>query len=335
MWWGLVALAGLWAPGGARAEWTEDDYNAKPTEPAHYEVALQGGTPVDTVIGALKTYRVRKGDTLMDIARYYSLGYNEIVEANPGIEPWTPPAGATIILPLQFVLPCCTYTGIVVNIPEMRLYYYEPSGDRLRITTYAVGLGRDDWPTPRASFKVNAKDVNPQWNIPESIRKEHIAERNDPRTFIPGGDPDNPLGKYRLSLTVAGYRIHGTNIPWGVGMQVSHGCVRLYPEDIERLFPVIPIGTSGVFTYQVTKVGNRGEAVYAEVNDDIYAIQPPTYGDAMNAANTRGLSGRVDGRMMETAITSSGGLPFPVTPRDGAPLDADTEWNVVRAKYRE
>ena len=329
---GLVSACGPWA---AHAEWTEDDYFAKPTEPVHYEVAAPGGTPVDTVIGANRMYRIHKGETMMDIARYFSLGYNEIVEANPGIEPWNPPAGATIILPLQFVLPCCVYSGIVVNIPEMRLYYYERGGETLHITTYAVGLGRDDWPTPRGSFKVTAKDVNPQWNIPESIRKEHIAERNDPRTFIPGGDPDNPLGKYRLQLTLSNYRIHGTNIPWGVGMQVSHGCVRLYPEDIERFYPVVPIGAPGVFTYQVAKVGNLGDDVYAEVQDDIYGIQPPSYQEAMSAATTRGLADQLDGRQLEVAITSSGGLAFPVTRRGGAPLDADTEWNVVRAKYRE
>ena len=331
----MVCGLAIVAPWTARAEWTEDDYFAKPTDPVHYEVSAPGGTPVDTVIGANKIYRIRKGETMMDIARYFSLGYNEIVEANPGIEPWNPPAGASIILPLQFVLPCCVYTGLVVNIPEMRIYFYEPAGDTLKITTYAVGLGRDDWPTPRASFRVTAKDVNPQWNIPESIRKEHIAERNDPRTFIPGGDPDNPLGKYRLQLTLPGYRIHGTNIPWGVGMQVSHGCVRLYPEDIERLFPVVPIGAAGVFTYQVAKVGSRGGEIFAEIQDDIYGIQPPSYSEAVSAATMRGLDGQLDGRQLEVAITSSGGLAFPVTRHGGAPLDADTEWNVVRAKYRE
>src|SRR5262249_8762619 len=152
----------------------------------------------DTVIGQLRTYRVRKGDTLMDLARYYDLGYNEIVEANPGLDPWIPPAGATIILPTQWVLPCCAYQGIVVNIPEMRLFQYVHSKDdpgHVTVVTYPVGLGRDDWMTPRAKFKIRGKTVNPQWNIPESIRKEHIKDRGDPRTFIAGGDPDNPLGK--------------------------------------------------------------------------------------------------------------------------------------------
>src|SRR5438046_412375 len=166
----------------------------------------RGAPPADTVIGALRPYRIRKGDTLIDLARYYDLGMNEIAEANPGIDPWVPPVGATILLPTAWVLPCCTYEGIVVNIPEMRLFYYRHSpGDphTTIVYTYPVGLGRDDWRTPSGKFKVRGKTVNPQWNIPESIRQEHIKERNDPRKFIPGGDPENPLGKYRMELTLA------------------------------------------------------------------------------------------------------------------------------------
>src|SRR5206468_3361264 len=119
----------------------------------------------------------------------------------------------------------------------MRLFYYRHSpGDphTTIVYTYPVGLGRDDWRTPSGKFRIRGKTVNPQWNIPESIRQEHIKERGDPRKFIPGGDPENPLGKYRMELTLPLYGIHGTDIPWGVGMQVSHGCVRLYPEDLER-----------------------------------------------------------------------------------------------------
>jgi L,D-transpeptidase ErfK/SrfK len=143
------------------------------------------------------------------------------------------------------------FKGVVVNIPEMRLYYFHPrkAGEPQRVTTYPVGLGRDEWRTPKGKFKVLGKTKNPTWVIPESIRQEHIKERNDPRTMIEGGAADNPLGKYRLELTMPGYRIHGTDIPWGVGMQVSHGCVRLYPEDIEQLFPIVPVGTPGEFIY--------------------------------------------------------------------------------------
>src|SRR5207247_691724 len=144
----------------------------------------RGAPPAETVIGQVRPYRIHKGDTLIDLARYYDLGYNEIVDANPGIDPWVPPAGATILLPTQWVLPCCTYEGIVVNIPEMRLFFYRRAAGDPHTTivyTYPVGPGRADWRTPSETFKIRGKTVNPQWNIPESIRKEHIAERNDPR----------------------------------------------------------------------------------------------------------------------------------------------------------
>src|SRR5262249_31768549 len=156
-------------------------------------------------------------DTLLDVARYYDLGWNEIVEANPGVDPWIPPVGTAVVLPTEWVLPCCRYEGIVLNIPEMRLFFYRrPAGDphTLLVDTHPVGLGRTDRPTPRGHFQVRGKTVNPRWNIPASIREEHIRERGDARTTIAGGDPDNPLGKYRIELSIPNYTIHGTNVPW-------------------------------------------------------------------------------------------------------------------------
>src|SRR5262245_36657585 len=255
---GFASILILLATLPASAAYDEEVFVQK-TIPSYSIATPEKGQPVDTVIGQVRTYRIRKGDTLIDLARYFDLGYNEILDANPAIDPWVPPVGATMLLPTEWVLPCCTYDGMIVNIPEMRLFYFKRSGpDTTTVYTYPVGLGRDDWRTPAGKFRVTGKTVNPRWNIPESIRKEHIEERDDPRTLIPGGAPDNPLGKYRFELSLPMYRIHGTDIPWGVGMQVSHGCVRLYPEDIERLFPMVPIKTPGEFTYQPVKVGRRG-----------------------------------------------------------------------------
>jgi L,D-transpeptidase ErfK/SrfK len=259
----------------------------------------------------------------MDLARYYDLGYNEILEANPGIDPWVPPAGATILLPTEWILPCCTYEGVIVNIPEMRIFYMKRApGDpgSTIVYTYPVGLGRDDWRTPSGKFKITGKTVNPQWNIPESIRKEHIKERDDPRTFIPGGAPDNPLGKYRLELSLPMYRIHGTDIPWGVGMQVSHGCVRLYPEDIERMFPLVPVGTPGEFTYQPVKIGRRGGAVYVEAHKDIYGSRPAVFRDTLAEVAKLGLAASTDQTLLLQALDDSGGMPYRVSPDPQAPL---------------
>ena len=272
-------------------------------------------SPEETVIGAVRSHRIRDGETLLDVARYYDLGYNEIVEANPGVDPFVPPTGADVVVPTAWVLPCCTYDGIVVNIPEMRLYYFRPvAGEphaRL-IDTYPVGLGRDDRRTPRGKFRVVAKTVNPRWVIPESIRQEHMRERDDARRFIPGGDPDNPLGKYRLQLSRRIYGIHGTDTPWGVGMQVTHGCVRLYPEDIERLFPLVPIGTPVEFTYQPVKVGTRRGVVYVEAHRDIYRYT--SLGSAARAALARqAVDGRVDPRLLRAALDSAAGVPVRVS----------------------
>jgi L,D-transpeptidase ErfK/SrfK len=292
------------------AAYDEADFFAKTIPAYSIPTPPKNGPGPETVVGQVRAYRIRKGDTLMDLARYYSLGYNEIVEANPGIDPWVPPAGATILLPTEWVLPCCTYEGVVVNIPEMRLYFYRRApGDpgTTIVHTFPVGLGRDDWRTPSGKFRIRGKTVNPQWNIPESIRKEHIADRGDARTFIPGGDPDNPLGKHRIELTLPMYGIHGTNIPWGVGMQVSHGCVRLYPEDIERLFPLVPVGAPGEFAYQPVKAGQRAGAVYVEMHKDIYGYSPALYREATEVLARAHLADRVDERRLLGALDEGGG----------------------------
>jgi L,D-transpeptidase ErfK/SrfK len=332
----LVLAAAL---GTARAEYDEETFASKTaydealfarkTIPAYsIPTPVKGQVPAETVIGRVRAYRIRKGDTLIELARYHDLGWNEIIDANPGIDPWVPPAGATILLPTEWVLPCCTYEGVVVNIPEMRLFFYRRSGSDPGTTivhTFPVGLGRDDWRTPSGKFKIRGKTFNPQWNIPESIRKEHIAERGDARTFIPGGHPENPLGRHRIELTLPMYAIHGTNIPWGVGMQVSHGCVRLYPEDIERLFPLVPVGAPGEFAYQPVKVGIRDGAVYVEAHRDIYGYAPALYREAMGAVERVGVRGRIDERLLTRALEDTGGMPIRVSP------DAAAEAHLVPA----
>jgi L,D-transpeptidase ErfK/SrfK len=302
------------------ARFEEADYFAKKIPTYTISTPTGGGVAPVSVIGEVQVYRIRKGDTLMDLARYYSLGYNEMVEANPGIDPWVPPVGATVLLPTEWVLPCCTYRGVIVNIPEMRIFYMRPAGDGTTlVNTYPVGLGRDDWRTPQGKFKIQGKTVNPQWNIPPSIREEHIRERGDHRTFIAGGAPDNPLGKFRFELTLPMYRIHGTDIPWGVGMQVSHGCVRLYPEDIERLFPLVPIGTPGEFTYDTIKIGARGGVLFAESHADIYGYKPAAFRDAAGKLEALGLMGQVDREELLMGLTDSRGLPFRISPGGDGP----------------
>jgi L,D-transpeptidase ErfK/SrfK len=291
--------------------WTEAGF-ARKTLPT-YRVKLQGGLPVETVVGRVQTYKIRPGDTLLDVARAYDVGYNEIVDANPGVDAWVPPVGAPIVLPTSWVLPCCRYEGLVLNIPEMRLYHYRRApkdADTLLVQTYPVGLGRIDRRTPRGRFKVLGKTVNPTWVIPERIRQEHIAERGDDRHSIAGGDPDNPLGKYRIELTIPYYTIHGTNNPWGAGMPVSHGCARLYPEDIEHLFPLVPLGMPVEFTYQAVKAGRRQDGTYLEAHTDLYGVSGSL--DAVARKELGRLGRTVDQKTLRGALERSRGLPVRV-----------------------
>jgi L,D-transpeptidase ErfK/SrfK len=208
----------------------------------------------------------------------------------------------------------------VVNIPEMRVYYFPEGGGQSARTavTYAVGLGRDEWRTPTGKFKVVEKTVDPEWVIPESIRAEHIADRGDPRRRIPGGDPSNPLGHYRLRLSLPLYGIHGTNIPWGVGMEVSHGCIRLYPEDIERLFALVPLGTPGEILYEPVKIGARDGEVYAEVHRDIYDTGLDYSAKATELLRRKGWQDLVDPGLLGDALLSRSGVPVAIS--RGRPL---------------
>jgi len=290
--------------------YTEALFAAKKTPLFLLAVDAQG-KPIDTVVGEPHRYIVREGDTLLDIARLYDLGYNEIVEANPGVDPWLPTVGQTIVLPTQWVLPCCSYAGLVVNIPEMRIFYYRAGpGGRLALRTYPVGLGRTDRRTPRGKFTVTGKTVNPTWVIPELIRREHELERGDARHAIPGGAPDNPLGKYRLELSLRPYSIHGTDIAWGVGMEVSHGCARLYPEDIERLFPMVEKGTPGEFVYQPIKVGRRAGVSYVEVHPDLYKLATPSPRTLADALARAGAAVQPSQAQLVAALEESHGLPY-------------------------
>lgn len=317
---GLVACtaAGCRRPTVAPPSVTYDEAAFARKAFASFTVALDAkGDPTETIVGAARSYVVRDGDTLLDVARLHDLGFNEIVEANPGVDPWVPRVGTTIALPTTWVLPCCTYRGLVVNIPEMRLFWYEQSpgdGRHLRVQTFPVGLGRKDRRTPRGTFTVRGKTVNPAWVVPETIRAEHVRERGDARRVIRGGAEDNPLGKFRLELSLAPYAIHGSDIPWGVGMQVSHGCVRLYPEDIERLFTMVPIGAPGEFVYQPVKVGRRSGRVWVEVHPDVYGFTGKTPEKALDGALWRArVRPRPSAARLATALRESRGLPVAVT----------------------
>ncbi len=218
----------------------------------------------DEVFGAVQVIDARHEDTFVALARTYNVGYEELRQANPGVDEWLPGTGTKITIPTQYVLPRAPQRGIVVNIAELRLYYFPaesgtpPEGvapGSRRVITHPISIGRMDWSTPLGVTTITNKVANPAWYPPQSIIDEHAA-RNDilPRVVPPG--PDNPLGKHAMRLGLPGsYLIHGTNRPSGVGMRVTHGCVRMFPEDIEALYKTVPVGTSVNIVNQPVKIG--------------------------------------------------------------------------------
>ena len=200
----------------------------------------------DAVVGEDQTIETVYEDTLYDLARKYSLGSEELIRVNPGVDPWLPGAGTKLVVPGRHILPPGPREGIVVNLPEHRLYYYpKPKRNEPRIViTYPVSIGKMDWRTPLGLTHVIAKQKDPTWYPPASVREEHLRNGDPlPASVAPG--PDNPLGQYAMRLAAGNgtYLIHGTNNPIAVGMAVTHGCIRMYPDDVAALFPMIPVGT--------------------------------------------------------------------------------------------
>ena len=218
-----------------------------------YEIPSDGSS----VVGADTHMTAVYQDTLLDIARRNSLGYYEIIRANPGVDMWLPGAGKDIMLPGRRILPAGPHEGIVVNLPEHRLYYYPKpkKGEKPVVITYPVSIGKMDWKTPIGETRVIQKEKHPNWYPPEGVRKEHLAN-GDPLPAVVKAGPDNPLGDYAMRLAAGGgtYLIHGTNNPMAVGMAITHGCVRMYPEDVAALFPLIPVGTKVWLVNEPVKV---------------------------------------------------------------------------------
>lgn len=220
-----------------------------------------------SVVGEVAEVRARAEDTLLDIARRHDLGFEEIKLANPGVDPWLPGAGRRVVLPTQFILPSARRRGIVLNLAEMRVYYYPRTrrGKPATVTTHPVSIGRLDWATPVVATRIISKVKGPSWYPPPSVREEHAARGEPLPKVVPPG-PDNPLGDFALRLGIRSYLIHGTNKPYGIGMRVSHGCIRMYPEDIEALFDRVPVGTAVRIINQPIKAGWRNGLLFLEVH---------------------------------------------------------------------
>jgi len=275
----------------------------------------------ESVIGEIQAVEARYEETLLDIARRYNVGFEEIKLANPGIDPWLPGEGALVVVPTLFVLPSVPREGVVLNLAEMRLYYFPrpAKGEPARVITHPVSIGRMDWKTPLGVTHIASKVTNPTWYPPESIRAEH-EEMGEPLPEVVPPGPDNPLGKHALRLGLSSYLIHGTNKPYGIGMRVSHGCVRMYPEDIKALFDDIPIGTPVHIVNQPVKAGWRDGVLYLEAHplhgelelgDDVDPTMAVRHVvESTSSAQAKGV--RWD--QVITAAESLTGIPYAISP---------------------
>ncbi len=262
----------------------------------------------DTVIGLTKNYIVRENESLIEIARKFGLGYNEILSANPDLDPFVLETETNITLPTSWILPDVeTYNGMVINISEMRLYYFFKKKGVNLVATFPIGIGKEGYNTPTGNFKIIEKIVDPSWHVPISIREKNP---DLPKVIPPG--PDNPLGSHALRLSSGDILIHGTNKPFGVGRKVSHGCIRLYPEHITKLFQLVPNKANVTIIHQPVKVGISKNRVYLEVHKD-KSLKMNYFDETVRLLRKKNLYDKIDKEKMIYTLRKNMGIPTDIT----------------------
>ncbi|RUO27038.1 hypothetical protein CWE09_10190 [Aliidiomarina minuta] len=266
-----------------------------------------------SVIGNIQSTTVEEGETLLDIAERYGLGYNEIVAANRDLDPWIPEVGAKVTLPTQFILPTAPMEGIVVNLAEYRLYYFMP--EKNLIYTYPIGIGQGNTPTPIGRMEINARMANPTWYPPASIRQRWQDQGKEVRRQIPAG-PDNPLGPYAINLSKAGYLIHGTNQRFGIGTRASAGCIRMNNQDIQALVEMTYIGVPVNIIEQPIKTGWSGKNILIEAHRPVSvtdnAVAHKDMVTMLVELRARHKLPPIDWTLVDKAFNRKDGIPFAV-----------------------
>lgn len=266
------------------------------------------------MIGTLQAITIANPNTtLLDIARHFDLGYHEITAANPTVSEWVPKVGTKVFVPTEFILPPGPYKGIVVNIPQRRLFYFIPPSQNQPavVVTFPVSISRPGWKTPLGKTRIVAKHRDPSWSVPKRIREEHLRDGDDENypTYFPPG-PDNPMGMLALQTGFSKIFIHGTNRPWGVGMRTSHGCLHLYPEDAAYLFPRIEPGTPVRIINEPHTVGVKNGVLYLSSSEPVNE-----YGNKQSPAHRAAM-----------ALSS-----YTSQQSDGAPAHGEIDWSRVAA----
>jgi L,D-transpeptidase ErfK/SrfK len=267
-----------------------------------------------TVIGSVQHHTTKKGEDLLEVARHYDLGWTEIGPMYRQWDPFLPPPGVNMVIPTIWIVPTGRAAQIVVNTGEMRLYYFVSNGTQ--VYTYPIGMGVLDFKTPTGKFVVNQKKVNPDWHIPKQLQKKYEM------AVMPAG-PDNPMGAFKLGLNWGDYGIHGCNLPWAVGRLVSHGCTRLYPEDIKKLFAMVPMGTKVEYIYEPAKVGFRHGRAFLSVHEDVYMKIRSMFLHVLNLLEAKALIGQVDMRKVLQAVEEQNGMPVDISGTGGMTSQAD------------
>jgi len=277
------------------------------------------------IVGQITTITAGRDNTLLDIAREYDIGQNEILHANPNVDRWLPDDNSEVVLPRRFILPNTKRSGLVINLPEMRLYYYPKpkTGETPVVITHPVSVGRMDWDTPLGKTKIVSKKEDPSWRPPQSLKDEAIAAGDDPLPDVVEPGPDNPLGRYAMRLGIPGYLIHSTNKPYGVGMRVTHGCLRMYPEDIEQLFDKIPVNTPVQLVNQPIKIGWLAGSLFLEVHppleedeekyqdymQSVLDIIADFLGDEKDSGRIDAVNTGLSGSALRQAVKEKSGIP--------------------------
>jgi L,D-transpeptidase ErfK/SrfK len=274
-----------------------------------------------TVVGLPERHVIQEGETLLDIARNFSLGYLELQPLYPEIDPWIPPPGQEIVIPRQWVLPDRNQADIVINIPELRLYrFIDGTKGASLVQTYPVGLGSKEHQSPVGQFSVLEKRTNPHWYLPKSLQDKY----NGLQVMDPG--PKNPLGKYWIGLGNSSYGLHGTNNPWSVGRLATNGCIRLYPEHIQVLFDRVEYGDRIHLIYQPVKLGLLAGRIYAEAHPDIYDRLNDYMYHGYQQLTALQLSSYVDLEQFRQVLVKKNGLPVDVSTEDTQDPEAPTVW---------
>jgi L,D-transpeptidase ErfK/SrfK len=274
--------------------------------PAH--AGLYSYSRDHTVLGMSRNYTVKGDESLIEIARRFDMGYNEIVAANPRLDPFIPGNGKTVKLSMAWILPDLReYDGIVLNLSEMRLYYFLRKSKSNVVMTFPIGIGSEGKETPIGTFKIIEKIVNPVWHVPASIRKE----KPELPAVVPAG-PDNPLGAYAMRLSEGTVLIHGTNRPYAVGRKASHGCIRMYPEDIPKLFQSVPNKTKVTIVRQPVKIGMLHNRVYLEVHRD-RELNINYFNEAVRLLVEKKLLQDIDKDKMIAVLREKRGIPIDIS----------------------